>query len=49
MVTKYSPGLFAQLLADEDGEMPQTGIFITQLRDIYVNMFAQNNDKNKMK
>ena len=42
MVTKYPPGLFSQLLAVEDGEMSQTGISITQLRDIYFNRFFHN-------
>ena len=42
MVTKYPPGLFSQLLAVEDGEMSQTGISITQLRDIYFNRFVHN-------
>ena len=42
MVTKYPPGLFSQLLAVEDGEMSQTGIFITQLRNIYFNGFVHN-------
>ena len=42
MVTKYSPGLFSQLLAVEDGEMSQTRISITQLRDIYFNRFVHN-------
>ena len=44
MVTKIS-GLFGQLLAVEDGEMSQTGIFITQLWDIYFNRFVHNNNK----
>ena len=42
MVTKYPPGLISQLLAVEDGEMSQTGISITQLRDIYFNRFVHN-------
>ena len=40
MVTKYPPGLSSQLFAVEDGEMSQTGISITQLRDIYLNRFV---------
>ena len=46
MVTKYPPGLFSQLFAVEDGEMSQTGISITQLRDIYLNRFVHTK-KNK--
>ena len=43
MITKYPPGgLLSQLLAVEDGEMSQTGISITQLRDIYFNRFVNN-------
>ena len=42
MVTKYPPWLFSQLLAVEDGEMSQTGISITQLRDIHFNKFVHN-------
>ena len=42
MVTKYSSRLFSQLLDVEDGEMSQTGISITQLRDIYFNKFVHN-------
>ena len=42
MVTKYPPGLSSQLLAVEDGEMSQTGIFVTQLQDIYFNRFVHN-------
>ena len=50
MVTKYPPGLFAQLLAVEDGEMSQTGISLTQLQNIYFNRFLHNNKKkNKIK
>ena len=44
MVTKYPPGLFSQLLAVEDGEMSQTGIFIAQLQDIYFNRFVHNKE-----
>ena len=40
MVTKYPPRLFSQWLAVEDDEMSQTGISITQLRDIYFNRFV---------
>ena len=40
MVTKHPPGLFSQLLAVVDGEMSKTGIYITQLQDIYFNRFA---------
>ena len=42
MVIKYPSRLFSQLLAVVDGEMSQTGISITQLRDIYVNRFVHN-------
>ena len=42
MYAKYPLGLFSQLLAVEDGEMSQTGISITQLRDIYFNRFVHN-------
>ena len=45
MVTKYPPGLFAQLLAVEDGEMSQTRISITQLRDINFNRFVHDSNK----
>ena len=47
MVTKYSSRLFSQLLDVEDGEMSQTGISITQLRDIYFNKFVHNKKKTK--
>ena len=43
MVTKHLPGLPSQLLAVEDGEMSQTGISITQLREIYFKRFFNNN------
>ena len=42
MVTKYTPLLFLQLLAVEDGEMSQTEISITQLRDNNFNRFVHN-------
>ena len=42
MVTQYPPWLFSQLLAVEDDEISQTGISITQLRDIYINTFVHN-------
>ena len=42
MATKYPSGLFSQMSAVEDGEMSQTGISITQLRDIYFIRFVHN-------
>ena len=42
MATKHHPGLFSQLLAVQDGEMSQKGIYITQLWNIYFNRFVHN-------
>ena len=42
MITKYAPKSFLQMLAVVDGEMSQTGIYITQLRDIYINRVLHN-------
>ena len=45
---KHHPGLFSQLLAVQDGELSQTGIYITQLWEIYFNRFVHNNKKWKV-
>ena len=42
MVKKYPPVLFSQMLAVEDGERSQIGIYITQLWDIYLNKVIHN-------
>ena len=42
MVTKYHSVLFKKMLAVKDNEMPQIGIPITKLWDVYIKWVLHN-------
>ena len=42
MVSKYTPGLFSQMLTVEDIERPQIKMSITQLWSLYLNRVLHN-------